>query len=256
MASLSVSTVLSGKNIRRWLAPALLAVAVAGCKEETEQVEPVDTSYYPVQVGDFRIYEVTDTTWLRNVKTIARYQFREQVTEQYTDAAGRPAFRVLRSRRTTPAEAWRSDSVLVVSPSTTNVLVTRNNRRTVELVYPARTGYFWNLNAFNELNPIEKSDIHFKQVGEPFTTTNAAGQSVTYPSTVMTALRETDAEEGGEYINLYYYYRNRQVYAPGVGPVYRSRRRFIYCADGSCIPTPSYIHSGSARTEILLESGR
>ncbi|MBD2716771.1 hypothetical protein KBK19_17130 [Microvirga sp. STR05] len=243
-------------TVRRWLVPALLAVGLASCKNEVEKVEPIDTSYYPVQVGDFRIYEVTDTTWLRNVKTIARYQFREQVTEQYTDAAGRTAFRVVRSKRSTPADAWLSDSVLAVSPSAANVLVTRNNRRTVELVYPVRTGYFWNLNAFNELNPIEKSDIHFKQVGEPFTTTNTAGQSVTYPKTVTTALRETDAEEGGEYINLYYYYRNRQVYAPGIGPVYRSRRRFIYCADGNCIPSPSYIHSGSARTEILLESGK
>jgi hypothetical protein len=251
-----VSTVISGLWPRRWLLPALLALAVAGCKNETETVAPTDTSYYQLEVGQFRIYEVTDTTWNNYTRTPQpRYQFRERVEEKYTDAAGRPAYRVVRARRNSPTEAWRDDSVLVVSPSATNVLVTRNNRRTVELVYPVRTGYFWNLNAFNEQNPVEKNDFHYKQVGEPFTTTTAAGQATTYPKTVLTALRETDAEEGGEYINAYYYYRNRQVYASGVGPVYRSRRRLTFCPSGNC-PDPTRIFSGSVRTEILLESGR
>jgi hypothetical protein len=241
------------RNYRRWLAPVLLALAVVGCKDEVEKVEPLDTSYYPLQVGDFRIYEVTDTTWLRNVKTITRYQFRERVEEQYSDASGRTAFRVLRTRRNTPADAWRIDSVLVVSPATTNVQVTRNNRRTVELIYPVRTGYFWNQNAFNATDSIP---FHYKKVGEAFTTTTAGGATATYPKTVMTAVAETAAEGGGLYINPFYYYRLRQVYASGIGPVYRSRRRFIYTENGGQNPSPDFIFSGSARTEILLESGR
>ncbi len=254
-----VSTVISGLRPRRWLLPALLALAVAGCKNETETVAPTDTSYYQLQVGSYRIYEVTDTTWSNYIRTSQpRFQFRERVEEKYTDAAGRLAYRVVRARRNSPADTWRDDSVLVVSPSASNVLMTRNNRRIVELVYPVRTGYFWNLNAFNEQNPVGKADFHYKQVGEPFTTTTAAGQATTYPKTVMTALRETAAEEGGEYINAFYYLRDRQVYASGVGPVYKSRRRFIYCqpGNGNCVPDPARVYSGAVRTEILVESGR
>ena len=250
------STVISGLRPRRWLLPALMALAVTGCKDTTETVEPTDTSYYQLEVGQFRIYEVTDTLWTNYVRQPQpRFQFRERVEEKFTDASGRTAYRVVRARRNTPTDAWRADSVLVVSPSASNVLVTRNNRRTVELVYPVRTGYYWNTNAFNEQNPVDKADFHYKRVGEPFTTT-AAGQSVTYPKTVTTALRETDSEEGGEYINAFYYLRNRQVYASGVGPVYRSRRRFIYCPPGNCVPDPTRPFAGSTRTEVLVESGR
>ena len=251
-------------NYRRWLAPALLALAVAGCKDDVEKAAPIDTSYYPMQVGDFRIYEVTDTTWLRNNRNIVRYQVRERVEEQYLDATNKTtSFRVVRASRSTPADAWRDDSVLVVSPAVANVQVTRNNRRTVELVHPARTGYFWDQNAFNAAgttnNPNTSNrdgDIHYKRVGEAFTTTTAAGEVKTYPKTVMTALRETNAENGGIYINPFYYFRLRQVYASGIGPVYRSRRRFIYTENGGMTPSPDYIFSGMARTEILLESGR
>ncbi|WP_187315848.1 hypothetical protein [Hymenobacter sp. BT190] len=251
------STVISGLRPLRWLLPALLVVAVAGCENETETVEPTDTSYYQLEVGQFRIYEVTDTLWTNYVRQPQpRFQFRERVEEKFTDASGRTAYRVVRARRTTSTDAWRDDSVLVVSPSASNVLVTRNNRRTVELIYPVRTGYYWNLNAFNEQNPVDKNDFHYKQVGESFTTTSAAGQATTYPKTVTTALRETDAEEGGEYINAFYYFRSRQVYAAGTGPVYRSRRRFIYCPPGNCVPDPTRPFAGSTRTEVLIEAGR
>jgi hypothetical protein len=251
------STVISGLRPLRWLLPALLVVAVAGCENETETVEPTDTSYYPLEVGQFRIYEVSDTLWNNYVRQPQpRFQFRERVEEKFTDASGRPAYRVVRARRNTPTDAWRTDSVLVVSPSAANVLVTRNNRRTVELVYPVRTGYYWNLNAFNEQNSVDKVDYHYKQVGGPFTTTSSTGLAITYPKTVTTGLRETDAEEGGEYINAFYYFRYRQVYASGVGPVYRSRRRFIYCPPGNCVPDPTRPFAGSTRTEVLIESGR
>ncbi|AII53893.1 hypothetical protein N008_18155 [Hymenobacter sp. APR13] len=251
------SVVISGLRARRWLVPALLTLAVAGCQNETETLEPTDTSYYQPEVGQFRIYEVSDTLWNNYVRQPQpRFQFRERVEEKFTDASGRTAYRVVRARRNSPTDAWRDDSVLVVSPSATNVLVTRNNRRTVELVYPVRTGYYWNGNAFNEQNPVDKADFHYKQVEAPFTTTSAAGQATTYPKTVTTGLRETDAEDGGEYINAFYYFRNRQVYAAGVGPVYRSRRRFIYCPPGNCVPDPTRPFTGSTRTEVLIESGR
>lgn len=239
---------------RDWIAAGLLALAVGGCKNETVKVEPADTNYYPLAVGDYRVYNVVDTTWTRNVKSYNRFQFRERVAEEYVDNTGRQTFRIVRSRRATTTDTWLDDSVLVVSPAAGNVLVTRNNNRRVELIFPVREGY-WNANAFNNQNGIKDENLHYIRVGEPFTATSGA-TTVTYPKTLTTST--PDGLEETEYVNAFYYYRVRQVYAQNEGPVYRSRRRFIYCepGNGNCIPSPTVIYNGTSRTEILVEKGR
>lgn len=231
----------------------LAATLLLGCEREVEKPGPADSGYYPLQVGDFRVFDVVDSTWSNNVvPTPARYQFRERVAEEYTDAAGRKSFRVVRSRRLTAADAWRDDSVLVVSPSAENVLVTRNNRRTVDLVFPVRDGY-WNWNAFNELNAVSEENMHYIRVGQPFTATSGT-RTFPYEQTVTVSTREDD----GNFINAFYYFRRREVYAKDNGPVWRSTRRFTLCNpnNGNCIPSFSFIYRGSTRTETLVEKGR
>ncbi|UOG77159.1 hypothetical protein MTX78_11275 [Hymenobacter tibetensis] len=247
------SSLLTYFSSHRWAAAGLLALAVASCKNESEKVVPIDTNYYPLAVGDFRIYNVVDTTWTRNVKSYSRFQFRERVAEQYVDDTGRQNFRVIRSRRATAADSWVDDSVLVVSPAAGNVLVTRNNERRVELIFPVREGY-WNANAFNNQNDIKEQNLRYIRVGEPFTTTSGT-TTVTYPQTLTTTT--PDEKEETTYINRFYYFRVQQVYALGEGIVYRNRRRFIYTEPGtSDIPSPNVIFRGTSRTEVLIEKGR
>ncbi|UOQ68368.1 hypothetical protein [Hymenobacter volaticus] len=234
------------------LAAALLAVAVAGCKNESVTIVPADTNYYPLAVGDFRIYNVTDTIWTRNVKSYNQFQFRERVAEEYVDATGRQAFRVVRSRRNTATDPWVDDSVLVVSPAAGNVLVTRNNVRRVELIFPVREGY-WNANAFNDIEGT-KENLRYINLYGPFTTTSGS-TTVTYPKTLTTSTLDDRLDP--DYINAYYYFRVRQVYAQGEGLVYRNRRRFIYTEPGTVdAPVPGVIYRGATRTEVLVEKGR
>ena len=240
-------------STRSLLAAALLAVAAAGCKNESVTITPADTNYYPLAVGDFRIYNVTDTIWTRNVKTYNQFQFRERVAEEYVDATGRQTFRVVRSRRNTATAPWVDDSVLVVSPAAGNVLVTRNNVRRVELVFPVREG-FWNANAFNNLNDVKEDNLRYTNLNQPFTTTSGS-TTVTYPKTLTTST--PDEREDPTYVNAFYYLRVRQVYALGEGPVFRSRRRFIYTEPGTAdLPIPNVIYRGVSRTEVLIEKGR
>lgn len=237
---------------RRWLLGGLLALAATACQHGSEPAGPNDTGYYPLRVGDFRVFDVVDTTWNRNARTVAQYQFRERVAEAYTDVAGRKAFRVVRSKRASSAAAWQDDSVLVVSASASNVLLTTNNRRTVELVFPVRENYFWNLYAFDEPNPgnptpITAQNRSFVGVGQPFTAASG-GRTFTYPTTA-TAFDESIEKQ------CYPYWR-RQVYAKGQGPVYRQLRLFSLDRDGVCVPFSEYVFRGRSRTEVLVEQGR
>ncbi|MCC2544869.1 hypothetical protein LJY25_00300 [Hymenobacter sp. BT175] len=238
---------------KSWLSKALgaglLALVAVACTTETVPGPERGTEYYPVEVGDFRIYNVVDSIWNEDVPTATRFQFRERVTETFLDAMGKPVFRVVRSRRATATDNWRDDSVMLVNKTDQTVLVTKNNRRTVDLVFPIREGGTWNLNAYNPIDTIVAKNRSYARLGEPFEVSSGGG-TYRYDATVTTVADD---------INLIYPTVWQQVYAKGVGPVYRVVRRYNYgCpprSDSGCAFVPGYIKTGHSRTEVLVEYG-
>lgn len=232
-------------------------VLLAGCRHQSVVPNPV-VDYFPVAVGTYRTYAVTDSVWANARPTATTYQLRERVTEQFTDAAGQPAYRLVRSRRADANAGWVDDSVFVVQPSARAVLLTQNNVRTVELIYPARAGQGWNVNALSGSPDTITSRTRFytDKVGTPFTTPAAGGQAAkTYNNTVTT---KATLDGGVENSNALTQMGLRQVYADGVGRVLR--RRFSYATfttnpDGSTNLTPGIVQRGAARYEVLIDAG-
>ncbi len=230
---------------------------VAGCRHDV-LVVPAYDDYFPVVVGSYRTYAVADSTWTSGRATVSNYQFRERVSEQFTDAAGKTAYRLVRSRRASAAAAWADDSVFVVQPLPQAVLLTRNNVRTVELIYPARAAKGWNYKAFTASPDTITSLTRYygPGVATPFTTPAVTGAPAkTYANTVST---KTTLDTGSEDVNLLYQRGLRQVYASGVGLVLRRRfnyNTFLTNTDGSQTLTPGVVQNGLARRETLLETG-
>jgi hypothetical protein len=236
------------------LAAPLAVLAVAGCQNDAVPGPESGTDYFPLEVGRYRIYAVSDTVWTNYQRTVASYQFRETLTDQINDAAGRPGYRVVRAKRLLPTAEWVADSVLFLAATDQALLLTRNNRRTVELVFPVRPDHVWNLNAFNSLDSVVAENRHYENVGEAFQTT-AGGKTYRYEQTLATAL---DDDNRNGFDNEYYLSAYRQVYAKGIGPVYRVRRRFNYCDEqtASCSRSNTRIYKGQARVEVLIEEGK
>ena len=248
----------------RPVALALLSTAalLAGCRHESVVPEPV-TDYFPVGVGTYRTYAVTDSTWASARVTVSTYQLRERVTEQFTDAAGQPAYRLVRSRRLTSADGWRDDSTLVVQVLPRAVVLTRNNVRTLELVYPVQAGKSWNRTAFtvNTGSTSYRDSItnltraYGPAVGGPYTTPATPGAAAkTYPVTVLT---KDVLPVGTEDINELEKRGTRQVFALNVGRVLRRRfsfQTFTTAANGESFPTKD-VQNGVARYEVLIDSG-
>jgi hypothetical protein len=222
-----------------------------GCRRESVVPTPV-VDYYPLEVGNYRTYAVSDTLWSKGVATPTNYQLREAVTEKFTDAAGQTAYRVLRTRRTTSTQAWAADSVLIVQQQAQAILLTRDNVRTIELIYPLRASKTWKKYAFTT----ERADsvrAFDGTVEQPFITPGAT------PKTYATAAVARDqmpieANDGllrrGGYL---------QVFAQGVGPVLRRRyayETFYTTSNGSSVITPTIIQVGRSRLEVLIDSGK
>lgn len=226
----------------------LAGLGLAGCKNETEAVPDLSQDYYPLEVGSYRIYDVADTTYTDGKPTVSRFQFREQVeSDAVTDVTGQPAYQIIRSRRATPASAWKVDSVLLVSATPRRVLVQRNNRQTVDLVFPVKEGRVWSMNAFNTVDSVDAESRRYERVGQSLMVQNGTRQ-LSFENTVTTTADD---------INLFYATVRHETFAKGLGLVYRVRRRFTYCDNSpTCVPTPSYVYRGQSRWEVLVESGK
>ena len=255
--------------VTRRIGPALVAGALAigfvGCKENTVEILPdAGLGYYPVAVGNYWIYAVADTTWSTatnqgsqvtpSVPTASAFQFRETIAGSFTDAAGKTAYRLVRAKRLTPAAAWVDDSVFTLSPTAQSVILNRSNLRTLELIFPVREGRLWNFNAYNNNSEdtVTAETRRYRRAGEPFNTT-VSGTTKAYPATVTTTNEGTAQADDAYYVNTY-----QQVFAKGVGPVFRRKRRFsnfyyISSNGGNVVFVPRSYTFGYSRRETLIE---
>ena len=252
------------------VAAVALAAGFAGCKTETEAIPETGTDYYPVAVGRFWTYAVTDTTWdqssysngqvLRGRATVVNSQARETITETFTDAAGNTAYRMMRAKRANATAGWTNDSVFVVTATPQYVAVSRSNLRTLEAVFPIREGSKWHINGFNNNVPGVEDTVKTRQyyrLGQPFTTAAAGGSpATTYPTTVSTNNIGPAVESN--LLNLSSY---QQVLARNIGPVYRNRRTLVYfnytdSSNGNQVfPANAYSIGSSTHRETLIDYG-
>ena len=247
------------------IATVLSAAVLAGCSNTTEALPDFGRGYYPLAVGNTWTYAVRDSVWSvatpatpTSRATATSFQFRETISEVFTDAAGQPAYRLVRARRATATDAWVSDSVFTISTAGSALILNRGNTRTVELIFPPRTGRSWNLNAFNNNynDTITAETRQYSAVGQVFTTGGGSTglPAVAYANTITTANTGMAAET-----SLLRRVSYQQVYAQGVGPVYRRRDNFAFLTYTSLTPPfnqifpPGAYTSGFTRRETLLD---
>ncbi|RZK56106.1 MAG: hypothetical protein EOO59_10060 [Hymenobacter sp.] len=240
------------KSLSRAALPLLAGASLlAGCRHDTVTPNPA-ADYYPLTVGTYRTYAVSDTTWSKGVATGSSYQLREAVTEQYLDAAGQPAYRVLRARRASASAAWVDDSVLVVQPLSQAVTLTRDNVRTIELIYPLVAKKTWRKYSFTTTRD-DSVRAFDPTVGQALTTPGAAPK--TYDNTAVARDVEPVSVNDGLYRRAGYL----QGFALGVGPVMRRRyyyETFTIGAGQVQLLTPGVIQVGRSRLEVLVDSGK
>lgn len=243
----------------------LVATALAGCKNTTEALPDPGRGYYPLAVGNTWTYAVRDSVWsAANISnptstvTATSFQFRETIADIFTDAAGQPAYRLVRARRATATGNWVDDSVFTISAPGSALVLNRGNTRTVELIFPPRAGRSWNLNAFNNNynDTITAETRQYSAVGHAFTTGggNTGLPPVTYANTITTANTGMATES-----SLLRHVNYQQVYAQGVGPVYRRRDNkasFSYTSQSppynQIFPSNAYT-SAFTRRETLID---
>lgn len=166
--------------------------------------------YFELTPGHFVEYDVMEiehdiTQFIKHDTN--RYQLRTVIGDTVIDNEGRIARKFIRYKRANASASWVLSDVWTTIISGNRAELVEENQRVIKLVFAPTLSKEWNVNAFNmdpEMNAYY-SKLHKKrQVG-----------NITYDSTLVVELEVNEP-------NYVEYKRKYEVYAKGVGLVYKS----------------------------------
>ena len=200
------------KSVKYPLFLLFIIIGLSACSEEISLAnDDLGQAYFPVKVGNYWIYEVSETKVLDNQYDSITYEIREQVDTVYTNQVNELTYRVLKSQRSNSSQPWGSDSLYTINLNRLDVQVTRNNKRRIALIFPIVEGNEWNVNAYN-ING--EKEYFYQDVNQPLTI-----QDKSYDKTIKVMQGQTNPN----YLDDSY-----EVYAYNLGLVYKNFRLYEY----------------------------
>jgi hypothetical protein len=221
------------------------SILLLGCSSsDVPQIS--DQSYFPLRVGNFRIYQVNETDILRlactdNGETVKNYQLKELVTDSSKNVEGSYTYSIHRYTRPDSTQSWVDLDTWTARINSNQVIVNQNNISVVKCIFPLVENSVWYVNRYNNLG---KDYDTLKNFHKPFTLSN--GNKI---QNTFSAQRDT-----GELI--LHYDRAREVYAPSIGLIYKEHKHFEYF-DNSNLPCFGHqvANSGVVYLQSLISYG-
>jgi hypothetical protein len=239
----------------RKLALALItafSLFMLGCEKTTEDYSATPISeYYPTTVGKYIIYNLDSLVFINFGKkdTIIKYQVRDMIDAQVTDASGRTAFRIIRSIRKNANQSWTGNNTFLVVPGVQSYEFVENNLRFIKLKSPVRESFSWKGNSFidtyslnSEVKYLDDWNYTYEAVNQPLT----LGTRVV-DSTITVLQRDEFLGQDPANPTTQYAEKNYGIekYAKGIGLVFKEFVHWEY--QGS---TKSYTGYGVKLTMI------
>jgi hypothetical protein len=240
--------------IRNLLCWVILAFVVVSCDKSYVTPDPVarGLNFYPVEVGDYRIYNVKDIKYQHNEPTELNFQMREWVVDSFMDQTNTLTYKIIRSIRPNAESEWEDDSVMTVTKNHTMVTLTKDNTKYVKMVFPVVEGKKWEADAYNtryDYNGDREKYIYSKV--DQLSVINNTEFDKTVLITVLPAL----ASETTDYDD------RQEIYARNVGRIYRLFHKESYApcnldVENGCPDGAGFILDGHKREEVLIEHGK
>ena len=133
----------------------LTLVLFYACKEkENITPEPINKSYYPMNVNDETVYfvEYINIDNPISLYDTQRYYLKERIESAYNDETGNPIYRIERYKRTDTLSNWDLIDVWFSQYYENQAHKVEENIRYVKLAFPVAKGLKWNGNAMNTLD--------------------------------------------------------------------------------------------------------
>ena len=199
---------------------------LSACKKSTEEFQTASIrDYYPLQIGKYITYSLDSTVFINfgTVQVINSYQVKHVVDALITDGLGRPAYRIIRYIRRTPANAWVPDNTFMAVPTDFSMEFIENNFRFLKMRSPIRDGYTWKGNTYIDTYSLNSTVKYLNDWDYSYDSLNLPAKigTLTIDSTIKVSQR--DEIIGNPTNPNSYSERNigEEKYAKGIGLVYR-----------------------------------
>lgn len=213
----------------------------ASCKKESEVFDtPLISEYAPLKVGSYITYNLDSLVFLNfgTVEAHKLYEVRYVTADSLTDNLGRKGFRIVRYIRTLPSGTFTPDNTFLAVNTGTGFEFTENNLRYLKLVQPIQEGKTWKGNSAIDVTSLGSDqqylfdwDYTYNEVGVAKTI-----GLLNFASTVTVSQRDESFNlpvvRPGPGVtnptNIASRDFSREIYAKGVGLVYREFLHFEY----------------------------
>ncbi|RYD92074.1 MAG: hypothetical protein EOP54_21420 [Sphingobacteriales bacterium] len=223
------------RKVFPFLICAAAALSFQACKKSSETFQTTAIAEYaPLVPGKYVSYAMDSLVYYTNFnasQVTISYQVKYQVDAAITDNLGRPAYRIFRYIRKTPAQPWVPDATFTGINTGDGYEFIENNYRYIKLKQPIREGFSWKGNTFidtrsinSEVKYLDDWDYVYANVDQPAQvgsysldstlTVEHRDDSLNHPITAITNFADKTV--------------SREIYAKGIGMVYRYFLHYEY----------------------------
>ena len=231
------------KQLKNSLFALFIAFFVFSC--DTDKVAPRDTNlgkdFFILDIGHFVSYNVKETQYaLNQPPKTTTYQLREVVENAFINETGKQSYRLVRYTRANGRQNWQIVDVWAARLEPNGAVRTEENTSFLKLIFPFEEEKTWDGNAYNDLG---RETYLMRDLGKRFRFDNK-----NYDETI-TIIQSRDS-------NLVNKDFRTEIYAKGVGLIYRKSDRVAYCQDRNqgCLGK-AIIESGLVMELSIFDSG-
>jgi len=212
----------------------ICCILASSCKQELEPQPAIDTSYFPLKVGDSLIYRYEVRRWIgffHGTQQDSIYFYKEYIESSFLNAEGDTIFRLECYTRQDTHSDWNLIGVNHYRRTPFRVFKTVDNLTSEKMNFPVKNGKTWNANIFidsaqfyethywdNVVKDIKVSDFVgiklvnsiISKTGQPYSVNEKS-----FPETVTITLhdRTTVIDNDNEV----------EVYAKNIGLIYKKQ---------------------------------
>ncbi|MEO9873160.1 hypothetical protein [Ekhidna sp.] len=218
----------------------LLALLNTSCNE-TKEIGPETLGYdfYPINLGEYRVYDVEEINYLIVGFDTSVYQLRETIFDSIA-SNDQTTYLLRRDVRLNETDEWRSDSVWSVTQTSNFLSITENNIPFIKLTFPVSEGREWNGNSLNTRSSVT---YYYQPVN------NLVIDSLSNDDHIRVIIE--DIEENVTGVDL-----RSEIYVQGIGLVEKDYVTQKKCTESACGTDLGEIIAGRSLKQVLIEIGK
>jgi len=211
-----------------------LVVTLASCSSDNEVVEQdFGYDYFPLEIGNFREYKVTEVNFLTSGPDTSRFFLRETIIDSLVNQ-DITTFVLERASRSSMNDEWVVDSLWTARITEREAIQVENNVPILKIQFPVESNRSWDSNLFNT-----KQEETYESVLIDSDTLDSPVLRVIIEETPDNIVEEDDRDE---------------FYARGIGLISRDFVSLKFCTT-NCANVME-IESGRVLDQKLINHGK